>query len=150
MERVARSGYGAIPAGLVFCASVWLPSLGCSGPPPEPPLREVKVKVLYQDAPAPFVIITFHPEDPKVKKPSPGGTEKDGTCTIKCPAGTYKVTMTKMPRQNDGPVGSGPAGDGAATTVPDHVFEQYRYQNRTPWTKTVSDSDPQDMKLVVQ
>jgi hypothetical protein len=151
MQKAARRSIRARSAGLAGYAVVGLLFLGCSKPPAEESLREVKVKVVYKDVPASFVIITLHPADAKVQKQYTGGTEKDGLCTVNCPAGKYRVTMTRMPLQNNGPVGAGTAGGGATTPVPDEMFERYRYVDRTPWRdKTVSDSDVQDMNLVVE
>ena len=86
-----------LASGVVSCSG------GKSG------LNPVKGKVLYKDAPAAGVLVTFHPasgDDPKIQLPT-GITGEDGTFEVEtgpdqgAPAGEYFVTMIWMKEKAD-------------------------------------------------
>src|SRR5262249_45262411 len=114
-------------ATLALTPLVLLP--GCGGTPPtkETPQVSVRGKLVHRGQPAPWVLVTFHAEDNPDQRYQ-GGTDKDGTFSLKCPSGRYRVALSPLPT-------SGAAPEGGLTATPDpKALKEIPFKYRKPGT----------------
>jgi hypothetical protein len=139
----------ACPA-LAFLALAGL-LCGCTrNPPRAPPPVAVKGKILNQKKePLALALVSFWPQqrtDPTTPEHYDGGTEKDGTFSLNCPPGEYKVTVTRLPTS---------ATSGGLTATPGgsllkDVPPQYAEARDTPWTVNVPEGGTDSVLLTVK
>jgi len=111
---------------------------GCAGKPtPAPPPREtVSGKVVARNRPVAFVLVTFHPVDPADPNRYDAPADRDGSFTVECPKGSYKVTINPLPV---GPGGDAAGGNlsGADAGGLKEVPRQFRTKTDTTLTRVV-------------
>jgi len=118
------------PTILVLTAACAL--CGCSGKPtPALPKDTVEGKVQAQGRPVPFVLVTLYPQDQGDAKRYDGAADKDGSFSVQCPAGSYKVTITPLPVGVGGNPGAGPLA-GADAKGPKEIPAACRKRSDTP------------------
>jgi hypothetical protein len=121
----------ARPGGLAAAGLMLAVALGGCGKSAEPPPQvEVKGKVLKKASkqPVAWVAVVFHPHDALGSASYQGGTAKDGSFSLRCPAGKYRVTISPLPLQGHA---SGPA-EVAAPGKSGDPFDRYRNPEMTP------------------
>jgi hypothetical protein len=90
----------ALTAACALCA--------CSAKPtPALPKETVEGQVQAQGRPVPFVLVAFYPQDPGDANRYDGAADKDGSFSVQCPPGSYKVTITPLPVGVGGNPGAG-------------------------------------------
>jgi hypothetical protein len=118
------------PDGLAAAGLMLAVALGGCGKSAEPPPQvEVKGKVLKASKkPVAWVAVVFHPHDAVGSASYRGGTAKDGSFSLRCPAGKYRVTVTPLPLKGQA---SGPAevADPGKSGSP---FDLYQNPESTP------------------
>jgi type IV pilus biogenesis protein CpaD/CtpE len=124
---------------------------GCTRKPPPPPAPvPVKGKILNQNKePLALALVSFWPqqrEDPHTPDRYDGGTEKDGTFTLKCPPGDYMVTVTRLP--TNATAGGLTAGPGSSLIK--GIDPKYAEAKATPWNVTVPEGGKEDVLLTVK
>lgn len=109
MSGRGRGGGGRLPV----CLAAVLVLAGCAGPPPEPPVAASGKLVGYRGKSAEGVVVSLWPQDDPRGAVKSALCKADGTFSLECVPGAYKVTV--MPRK---PVGKGaapgPQGPGTA------------------------------------
>ena len=139
----------ALAGTAVVLVCIW--SSGCGAKPTGPAKVAVEGKVTHGGKGVAWLLVTFNGATPDVKYET--NTEKDGTFTLPCPPGTYKVTFTPVPLgQGQGP--SGGAGDGTLVDLPDakalkEIPERYRSPRTTPLSVDVPQEGKKDLSLPI-
>jgi hypothetical protein len=136
-------------AGLALAAL--LVASGCGGKPPPPPLVTVNGKLVHKQEPVPLVLLTFVPTDPRSGVRPQAASQPDGTFTLQCPPGSYKVTLAPVPQAGAAPPGDAapladPAKPGRLRAIP----AAYRDPDNTPLRVEVPDGGKDGVVLEVQ
>ena len=128
--------------GIAAVASVVV--LGCN---PEPSRYAATGKVTLDGAPAPYVVVRFHPADPGSPYGGSGPTDPKGEFTVGqdgkntgFPAGDYKVTFSQTLVNGKPTLGGGGGKKNPEETVPSEreaVADEYRDPQKTPVTATI-------------
>jgi hypothetical protein len=132
------------PAILALAAACAL--CGCSGRPVQAPKETVEGQVLAQGRPVPFVMVTFYPQDPADAEHYYGAADKDGSFSVQCPAGGYKVTVTPLPVGAGGSPGNG-ALAGADAKGMKEIPAACRSRTDTPLKEDVPQGGKKEVKL---
>jgi hypothetical protein len=117
-----------------------LPGCGQKAPQQVP----VKGKVIFADRKSlDGATIRFWPQDAKISQSPSASCSGDGTFSLDCPPGSYKVTVTPRP-----PVGkaAAPPPQAAAAGIP----SKYRDSIQTPLRVTVTEEDAEEKVLKLQ
>ena len=115
---------------------------GCLG---EPSRYAVTGTVTMNGAPAPYVVVRFHPADPKSLAGGAGRTDEAGKFTIGqsgkntgFPAGEYKITFSQtLVKGKPTLAGSGGKESEKDPTEKEAVADDYLVTQKTPVTATV-------------
>jgi hypothetical protein len=136
-------------AGLALAAV--LVASGCAGKPPPPPLVTVNGKLVHHNEPVPLVLLTFVPTDPGSGARPQAASQADGSFTVRCPRGGYKVTLAPVPQAGAAPPADGgpladPGKPGRLRAIP----PAYRDPDSTPLRVDVPDAGKDGVVLEVQ
>jgi hypothetical protein len=95
--------------------------------------------------------ITFWPQSPDVKRVASDLLKADGSFSLECPKGTYKVTLVPPGGPTTG-VGGGASNSALPSPKQDHPAVPAAYQDstKTPWTVDVLAADNDKIVLAIQ
>jgi hypothetical protein len=120
---------------------------GCSARPTQAPPREtVEGQVVARGRPLPFVLVSLHPEDIADPERYDGAADQDGSFTLQCPKGSYKLTINPLPAGAAGDPGAG-ALAGADGGGPAAIPHAYRNRDSTPISIDVPEGGKKGVKL---
>lgn len=120
-------------------------AVGC-GPKQAPPAGPVDITGRLTAGGKPFgnVMLTLHPQDAAAQGQQPVALVKaDGTFATRCLPGSYKVTLSPLPRA---PGDGGPGAAGKPDETVGGVPSAYTTAANTPWAITVKESGNEEFR----
>jgi hypothetical protein len=114
------------------------------------PQVDATIQVTYADGqPVTDLILILNPQQGDIERPQPTVLDKSGKCTIHCPVGNYRASLTSPPVVAHKGEAGGPVG--SATTVPTKatIPQEYFSARSSPWLLTISEAD-HDQKLAIR
>ena len=129
-----------------------LAAVGCAPKATVPAAVDITGRLSAAGKPFGNVVLTFHPQDAAAQGQQPTTMAKaNGTFAVRCLPGTYKVTITPLPRAagDGGPAAA--SGPGGPRDVPPGVLAAYATAANTPWTIRVNEgSNPEFTHTLVR
>jgi hypothetical protein len=148
MGNVGRVGRGGAAVSLLALAVA-----GCAKPEVPVPVKGKVVDERPGRQPAQLVV-TFHPQDELNKGSLPSAvTTKEGTFSLTCLRGRYKVTLAAPPTGHghaDPAAGGGPGPAPAPGKPPAAVPPAYQAPERTPLEVAIPEIGKDDLVLTVR
>jgi hypothetical protein len=126
--------------------------IGCSSKPTQAPPKEAKETVegtvVSGGQPVPFVMVLFHPENPLDAQRYEGAAGKDGTFTVQCPTGRYKVTVAPL---HAGPGGAGGLAGGQVDAKGlKEIPRRYQDKSGTPLVEEIPVGGKKSVTLKIE
>ena len=142
------------PVVLAICTLFFVgANAGCSRTPKEPAKVKVEGKVLHDNHGVPWVLVFFYGQDGA--RVAEAATDNDGSFSLTCPPGNYRVALRAVPAGAGQSPGGGAADAGSLIQAPDQkglkqIPKSYLNAATSGWTVDIPEGGRDDIKLNVK
>jgi hypothetical protein len=145
------------PAAWVLLVLAAAPLAGCSKKVPELKAVPVRGHLLQADN-TPYqkvMVLVFYPADESAGRtlpsPSTSTSPTDGSFSVECVPGRFKVTLAPISSSQGNPAGGGGGPAANAPKMEDiGALKKYLSASTTPWEVTISDGGTENLELKIQ
>jgi hypothetical protein len=126
---------------------------GCNTASTEPFRVAVEGKVVHDNRGVPFVLVFFY--DPGDVRVAEAATDKDGSFSLACPPGTYRLALRAVPAGSGQSPGGGSADAGSLIQAPNQeglkqIPKSYLNPASSGVTVVIPETGKKDVQIVIK